>query len=91
MFSVSQKRTFKGLNLRDIYKPCLPTFRLAKQMPKKKNASWIISELKRKTRRNDSSEEKIRRVIEGIRDEMTIAELCLIDLMNIEFHKIVIF
>lgn len=45
-------------------------------MPKKKNASSLISELKRKTRRNYSSEEKIRIIIEGIRGEMTVAELC---------------
>jgi transposase len=45
-------------------------------MPKKKNASSLISELKRKTRRNYSSEEKIRIVIEGMRGEMTVAELC---------------
>jgi transposase-like protein len=34
-------------------------------------------ELKRKTRRTYSSEEKIRIVIEVMRGEMTIAELCL--------------
>ena len=45
-------------------------------MSKKNNASSLISELKRKTRRNYSSEEKIRIVIEGMRGEMTIAELC---------------
>ena len=45
-------------------------------MPKKKNASSLISELKRKTRRNYSSEEKIRIIIEGMRGEITIAELC---------------
>ncbi len=45
-------------------------------MPKKKNASSLISELKRKTRRNYSSEEKIRIVIEGMCGEMTIAALC---------------
>ncbi len=45
-------------------------------MSKKKNASSLISELKRKTRRNYSSEEKIRIIIEGMRGEMTIAELC---------------
>jgi len=45
-------------------------------MPKKKNASSLISDLKRKTRRNYSSEEKIRIIIEGMRGEMTIAELC---------------
>jgi transposase len=45
-------------------------------MSKKKNASSLISELKRKTRRNYSSEEKIRIIIDGMRGEMTIAELC---------------
>ena len=45
-------------------------------MPKKKNASSLISELKRKTRRIYSSEEKIRIIIEGMRGETTIAELC---------------
>ena len=45
-------------------------------MSKKKSASSLISELKRKTRRNYSSEEKIRIIIEGMRGETTIAELC---------------
>ena len=45
-------------------------------MTKKKSASSLISELKRKTRKVYSSEEKIRIVIEGIRGEISIAELC---------------
>ena len=45
-------------------------------MAKKKSASSLISELKRKTRRTYSSEEKIRIIIDGIRGEATIAELC---------------
>ena len=45
-------------------------------MSKKKSASSLISELKRKTRRTYSSEEKIRIIIDGMRGEMTIAELC---------------
>jgi transposase len=45
-------------------------------MAKKKSASSLISELKRKTRRTYSSEEKIRIIIDGIRGETTIAELC---------------
>ena len=45
-------------------------------MSKKKKASSLISELKRKTRRNYSSEEKIRIIIDGMRGEITIAELC---------------
>jgi len=45
-------------------------------MPKKKSASSLISELKRKTRRTYNSEEKIRIIIDGMRGEMSIAELC---------------
>ena len=45
-------------------------------MSKKKSASSLISELKRKTRRTYGSEEKIRIIIDGIRGETTIAELC---------------
>jgi transposase len=45
-------------------------------MSRKKSASSLISELKRKTRRSYSSEEKIRIIIDGIRGEESIAELC---------------
>ena len=43
---------------------------------KKKSASSLISELKRKTKRTYSSEEKIRIIIEGMRGEVSVAELC---------------
>jgi len=45
-------------------------------MAKKKSASSLISELKRKTRRTYSSEEKIRIIIDGMCGEMTVSELC---------------
>ena len=45
-------------------------------MSKKKKTTALISELKRKTRRKYSSEEKIRIILEGFRGESTIAELC---------------
>ena len=45
-------------------------------MTKKKSASSLISELKRKTRRTYGSEEKIRIIIEGMRGEISISELC---------------
>jgi transposase len=45
-------------------------------MSKKKSTTALISELKRKTRRKYSSEEKIRIILEGFRGETTIAELC---------------
>ena len=45
-------------------------------MNKKKSASALISELKRKTRKIYGSEEKIRIIIEGMRGEVSVAELC---------------
>lgn len=36
----------------------------------------IVREIKRRTRKRHSSEEKIRIVLEGLRGEMSIAELC---------------
>lgn len=48
-------------------------------MTKKKSASSLISELKRKTRKAYSSEDKIRIVIEGMRGEVSVAELCRIE------------
>jgi transposase len=45
-------------------------------MGKKRNASSLISELKRKTRKAYNSEEKIRIVIEGILGELSIDEIC---------------
>jgi transposase len=41
-------------------------------MRKKKTASSLISDLKRKTRKAYSSEEKIRLVIDGIRGELSV-------------------
>ena len=45
-------------------------------MSKKKSTTSLISDLKRKTKKSYSSEEKIRIVIEGIRGETSVAELC---------------
>ena len=45
-------------------------------MSNKQSTSSLISDLKRKTRRKFSSEEKIRIIIEGMRGEITVAELC---------------
>ena len=47
---------------------------MAKQ--KKSKVSARISEIKRRTRRKFSAEEKIRIVLEGVRGEESIAEIC---------------
>ena len=44
--------------------------------PKKKSSDSIIKEIKRKTRRKFSSEEKIRIVIEGLKGEDSITGIC---------------
>ena len=45
-------------------------------MTRRKTSESLIRDIKRKTRRKFSSEEKIRVVIEGLRGETSIAELC---------------
>jgi transposase len=45
-------------------------------MAKEGSAEKTIRDIKRKTRRRYSAEEKIRIVVEGLRGETTIAELC---------------
>src|SRR5210317_844835 len=45
-------------------------------MTKRRDPEKVVREIKRKTRRKFSSEEKIRIVLEGLRSEETIAELC---------------
>ena len=43
---------------------------------KKKSAEATVRNIRRKTRRKYSAEEKIRIVLDGLRGETTIAELC---------------
>ncbi len=45
-------------------------------MTERRDPEKVVREIKRKTRRKFSSEEKIRIVPEGLRGEETIAELC---------------
>ena len=45
-------------------------------MNERRDPEKVVREIKRKTRRKFSSEEKIRIVLEGLRGEETIAELC---------------
>ena len=45
-------------------------------MTKRRDPEKVVREIKRKTRRKFNSEEKIRIVLEGLRGEETIAELC---------------
>ena len=40
------------------------------------NTEKAVKDIRRKTRRKHSTEEKIRIVLEGLRGEMSIAELC---------------
>ncbi|MFA9561851.1 MAG: transposase, partial [Nitrospirota bacterium] len=45
--------------------------------PKKRQSpESIVREIKRRTRRKFSSEEKIRIILEGLRGEQSIADLC---------------
>jgi transposase len=46
------------------------------KMNRKKSSESLVRDIKRKTRRKFSSEEKIRIVVDGLRGETSIAELC---------------
>jgi len=46
------------------------------EMKKKTSPESILKDIKRKTRKKYSSEEKIRIVLEGLKGEYSIAELC---------------
>ncbi|NTV03303.1 hypothetical protein HGA89_00095 [bacterium] len=45
-------------------------------MKLKKNPEAVVREIKRQTRRKFSAEEKIRIILEGLKGEESIAELC---------------
>ena len=45
-------------------------------MTRKKDVETTVREIRRKTRKKYSAEEKLRIVLEGLRGESTIAELC---------------
>jgi len=45
-------------------------------MPETRDSESIVREIRRKTRRRYSTEEKIRIVLEGLKGEESIAELC---------------
>jgi transposase len=47
-----------------------------KAKDKKKTVDQVVKEIKRRTRRTFSSEEKIKIVLEGMRGEETIASIC---------------
>jgi transposase len=47
-----------------------------KQRPEKEPAEQVVKEIRRATRKHYSAEEKIRIVLEGLRGEDSIAELC---------------
>jgi len=47
--------------------------------PKKKSAEALVKDIKRQTRRKFSSEEKIRIILEGLKGEESISEICRIE------------
>ena len=56
-------------------------------MPRKKSTEAVVKDIKRKTRRKYLSEEKIRIVLEGLRGETTIAELCRREVIKLNTLK----
>ena len=61
-------------------------------MSKAKSAEKVVQDIRRKTRRRFSAEEKIRIVLEGLRGEESIATLCRREGLNpykrVPFHQL---
>ena len=55
-------------------------------MRKKNDPDSIVRDIKRKTRKKYNSEEKIRIVLEGLRDEESIATICRRDGINTNLY-----
>ena len=55
-------------------------------MSKKRSAEKTVRDIRRATRRKYSAEEKIRIVIEGLRGEDSIAELCRREGINVNVY-----
>jgi transposase len=54
----------------------MSNLKISLKMKQKRSSESLVRDIKRKTRRKFSSEEKIRIVIDGMRGEVSIAELC---------------
>ncbi len=54
----------------------MSNLKISLKMKQKRSSESLVRDIKRKTRRKFSSEEKIRIVIDGLRGEVSIAELC---------------
>jgi len=55
-------------------------------MSKKKSPESVVREIRRRTRKQYSSEEKIQIVLEGLEGEISIAELCRREGIHSECH-----
>lgn len=55
-------------------------------MSNKDSTESVVRQIRRKTRRKYSAEEKIRIVLEGLRGENSIAELCRREGINLNLY-----
>lgn len=55
-------------------------------MPQNTDAESIVRDIKRRTRKKYSSEENIRMVLEGLRGEASVAELCRSEGLNTNIY-----
>ena len=55
-------------------------------MSRKKSSEAVVKEIRRRTRKQYSSEEKIQIVLEGLRGEISIAELCRRESINANLY-----
>ena len=55
-------------------------------MPRKRSSESVVKEIRRRTRKQYSAEEKIQIVLEGLRGEISIAELCRREGINVNLY-----
>jgi len=55
-------------------------------MPRKRSSESVVKEIRRRTRKQYSSEEKIQIVLEGLRGEISIADLCRREGINVNLY-----
>ena len=55
-------------------------------MPRKKSSESVVKEIRRRTRKQYSAEEKIQIVLEGLKGEISIAELCRREGINVNLY-----
>jgi transposase len=76
VYPVSSFRTFGRPKLKTLYGASDPEESLDISKERKQSTEAAVREIRRRTRRKFAPEEKVRIVLEGLRGEQSVSELC---------------